>query len=182
MAALKEKKSDSLYPPQLLGARQSSLFSRESFHDEMMKKREANRSVVALAQQPDEQTMANKPKVLYENSYKLQPERKFQSSAAQQVINELLETYLKTEQYDPNASAQMTKTLAQIIKDGVKELNYTRYKIICIVTIGQMLDGDVGILQASRCVWDTNWDTFASGVYTNKTLYGIATVYAIYQE
>ena len=89
---------------------------------------------------------------------------------------------MKSETYDPNASAQMTKTLSQIIKDAVKDLNYDRYKIVCVVTIGELLNGDVGIMQASRCVWDTNWDTFASGVYKNKTLYGVATVYAVYQE
>lgn len=176
-------KENTLYPPgQLLAVKQSSLFSRESFHEDQMKKREGNRSVIALAQEPEEQVAATKPKVLYENTYKLQPERKFHSSAAQRVINEQLETYLKSETYDPNASAQMTKTLAQIIKDAVKDLKYDRYKIVCVVTIGELLNGDVGIMQASRCVWDTNWDTFASGIYKNKTLYGVATVYAVYQE
>ena len=46
---------------------------------------------LALAQEPEEQVAATKPKVLYENTYKLQPERKFHSSAAQRVINEQLE-------------------------------------------------------------------------------------------
>lgn len=179
-----EKKSNTnlLVPQQQSGLRRSSLFSKESFHEEMLKKREGNRSVVSLAQQPDEVSAQARPKVLYENSYRLQPSCKFQSTAAQTVINDILEKYLKDEKYDPNASAQMAKTLSQIIKDGVKDLNYESYKIVCVVSIGQMLEGEVGVLQTSRCVWDTNWDTFASGFFKNKTLYGVATVYAIYQE
>ena len=171
-----------LVPQQSMGLRRSSLFSKESFHEEMLKKKEANRSVISLAQQPDEGITQARPKVLYENTYRLQPNCKFQSTAAQAIINEILEKHLKDEKYDPNASAQMAKTLSQIVKDRVKELNYESYKIVCIVTIGQMIEGEIGIMQTSRCVWDTNWDTLASGSFKNKTLYGVATVYAIYQE
>ena len=164
-----------------LGARQSSLFSRESFQEEMMKKREANRSVVCMSQQPEpEQGMKGKPKVLYENTYQLDPKRKFQSSAAQEIIKDTLEKYLKDEKYDANASAQMAKTLALVIKDTVKELNYERYRIMCIVSIGQL--DEQGIQLVSRCVWDTNRDTSASGSYKNKSLFAVATVFAVYLE
>lgn len=180
MSTQKERSNSLIVPQQSLGGRKSSLFSRDSFHEGMLKKKEGNRSVVSLAQQPDDHTPTTKPKFLYENTYQLEPKRKFPSAAAQAIINQNLEQYLKDESYDPQASAQMSKTLAQIIKDGVKELVYERYKIVCLVTIGQM--SQVGLQQASRCVWDIKWDTYASGSYKNKTLFGVATVYAVYQE
>ena len=69
---------------------------------------------------------------------------------------------------------------ALVIKDTVKELNYERYRIMCIVSIGQL--DEQGIQLVSRCVWDTNRDTSASGSYKNKSLFAVATVFAVYLE
>ena len=97
-----------------------------------------------------------------------------------EIIKNTVEKYLKDEKYDANASAQMAKTLALVIKDTVKELNYERYRIMCIVSIGQL--DEQGIQLVSRCVWDTNRDTSASGSYKNKSLFAVATVFAVYLE
>ena len=173
----KEKSSGHLAP---LGGR-SSVFSRESFHEEMLKKREANRSIIMISQAlgGDDGT-TRRPKVRFENTYRMEPPRKFRASEAEAIIKEVLEHYLKDEKYDPKASKQLSMTLAQIIKDRVKELNYERYKIVCLVMVGQI--GEQGLRNASRFCWDPNRDTFASGNFKNKSLFGVATVYAVYQE
>ena len=170
-------------PPQLSQlARESSLFSAASFHEHMMKKKESNRSVVALAQEPGghDQSSRKKLKVMWENTYHLEPRNKFQASKVKAIIAEVLESHLKEEKYDPKASRQMVKTLTEIIKGRVKDLNYERYKIVCMVTIGQLKDQ--GVRVGSRCCWDPKWDTFATGNFKNKSLYAIGTVWGVYYE
>lgn len=170
-----------LLAPNMLGGRNSSLFSREAFQDELAKKRHGNRSVVSMAHQPDtDPATKTRPKVLYENTYKLEPPRKFRSSEAKAVIERILKEHLEKEQYDASRSAYTAKLLSQIIKDEVKELNYERYKIAVVTSVGQLQDQ--GMVTASRCVWDTNLDTSASASFKNKTLFAVATVFAVYLE
>lgn len=161
----------------LAAVRQSSVF-----RDDDYRRRDTVRaSIVSISGLEAETHGKHKPqRVLYENTYKLEPERKFKASEAQVIINEELKAQLNEELYDPKASGQMAKTLAEIIKNRVKELNYERYKIACIVTIGQL--AEQGLVMASRCCWDSSKDTFATGSFKNKTLYAVATVYAAYLE
>ncbi len=135
-----------------------------------------------MAHQPETDPAAtkNRPKVLYENTYKLEPPRKFRISEAKAIIERILKEHLEKEHYDASRSAYTAKLLSQIIKDEVKELNYERYKIAVIASVGQLQDQ--GMVAASRCVWDTNLDTSASASFKNKTLFAVATVFAVYLE
>ncbi len=163
-------------------ARDSSLFSTASFHEHMLKKRESNRSVVAMSHEPGQgdQASRKKPRTYYENTYKLEPNRKFEAGKVKAIIEKTLEEQLGEEKYDPKASRQMTLTLAEIIKGSVKDLNYERYKIVCMVTIGQLKEQ--GLRAGSRCCWDAKWDTYATGSFKNKSLFAIATVWGVYYE
>ena len=68
----------------------------------------------------------------------------------------------------------------QVVKARVKELMVPRYKIICIIHIGQLKDQ--GLRVGSRCLWDSSNDTFSSFEYRNNSLFAIGTVYGIYAE
>ena len=68
----------------------------------------------------------------------------------------------------------------QVIKARVKELMIPRYKIICLVHIGQL--GDQSVRISSRCLWDQTNDTYASSEFRNKSLYAVASVYGVYYE
>lgn len=57
---------------------------------------------------------------------------------------------------------------------------YFRYKLISLATIGEKKDQDVRV--GSRCVWDTQWDSFATATFQNPHIYAVATVYALYYE
>ena len=102
------------------------------------------------------------------------------SFSIQGIIDTVLESQLKTETYEPKASKQTALTLAQIIKDRVKDLGYERYKLICMVSIGQL--NEQGFQMGSRCCWDAKWDTFASSSFKNKSLFAIAIVWGVYYE
>ncbi len=145
----------------------------------MKKKGTSSRSVLALGQEPDT-AHKKRRRHLYENTFKLEPERKFQTSKVKAIIEDVLEKNLKEEKYDPKPCLQMVKTLSEIIKGRVKDLNYARYKIVCSVSIGQL--NEQGFRMGSRCCWDAKWDTFATANFTNKTLFAIATVWGVYYE
>ena len=62
----------------------------------------------------------------------------------------------------------------------MKDLDLERYKLVCIVHIGQR--GNQEIKVGSRCLWDARLDTFISVEYQNTSLFAIATVFGIYFE
>lgn len=68
----------------------------------------------------------------------------------------------------------------QVIRARVKDLMIPRYKIVVLVHIGQLTGQSMQI--SSRCLWDAANDTFASYSFKNSSLYGVATVYAVYIE
>ena len=72
------------------------------------------------------------------------------------------------------------KSLSDVIKSRVKEMNFPRYKIICNVVIGQRQHQAIRF--ASRCLWNSNLVSCASASYENSTLFAIATVYGLYYD
>jgi uncharacterized UPF0146 family protein len=51
------------------------------------------------------------------------------------------------------------------IVDELESLKETRYKVIVQTTIGQLKDQ--GVRVASRCLWDPNFDNYASTSFIN---------------
>nr|KAG5701563.1 hypothetical protein BaRGS_024813 [Batillaria attramentaria] len=89
-----------------------------------------------------------------------------------------MEAMLTDKTYDASSCNQLSKTLADVIKQRVKELGHARYKIVSVVAIGQAQPSSVAF--ASRCVWNANFDSFAEYTYRNSSLYAIGLVYAVY--
>ncbi|PVD23641.1 hypothetical protein C0Q70_16914 [Pomacea canaliculata] len=79
--------------------------------------------------------------------------------------------------YDSIESPALCKVLADEIKQGVKKFNFKRYKLISEVMIGQMKQQ--GFIKASRFLWDSSRDNFASVSYKNRTLFAVAVLYAL---
>ena len=162
--------------------RDSSLFSTASFHEQMRKRESSSTSVMAMAQGPSqqEQTSRRRPKLIHQNSYRLEPHVKFESDKVSGIIESVLEDQLKNETYDPKSCKQLVLTLSEIIKGRVKEINYRSYKLVCVVTIGELKDQ--GFRLGSRCCWDPKWDNFATGSYKNKSLFAVGSVWGVYYE
>ena len=57
---------------------------------------------------------------------------------------------------------------------------YERYKIIVQVTIGELRDQ--GVRVASRSLWDTNTDNYASASFQNQSLWCSCMVFGVYQD
>lgn len=68
----------------------------------------------------------------------------------------------------------------QVVKARVKDLMIPRYKIIVIISIGQIRDQNMRM--GSRCLWDETHDNFSSHTFKNSSLFATATVYGVYFE
>merc|ERR1712146_731657 len=73
---------------------------------------------------------------------------------------------LNDKEYNAEESKQWTLELCNEIKQSVKELNIPRYKVIVQVVIGE--NSGQGIRVASKCLWDTSSDNWASFSYKNR--------------
>lgn len=163
--------------------RDSSVFSTASFHEHMKKRDSSTTSVLAMAQGPgisENPSKMKRPKLVYDNSYRLEPHMKFESDKVRDIIESVLESQLKDETYDHKSCKQLVLTLSEIIKSRVKEINYPSYKLVCVVTIGELKDQ--GFRLGSRCCWDPKWDNFATASFKNKSLFAVGTVWGVYFE
>ena len=114
------------------------------------------------------------------NTYRLEPDKKFEHWKVTEIIKKTFEEYLREESYDREFCHHMSRTLADLIKEQVKSLQFSRYKIISVVSIGQKRGQRVRM--ASRSVWDPRFDGFAQYSYESGDMYAIGIVYAIYFE
>ncbi|XP_077981952.1 dynein light chain Tctex-type 5-like [Glandiceps talaboti] len=117
-----------------------------------------------------------------DNTYKTEPDQdqKFQVHKVRKVIEEVLEHHCEDECYGASSAGMLTRTLTDIIKARVKDLNFERHKIVVHVVVGAVQSQ--GFEMASRCLWNTGQDNYASATFANNSIFAVATVYGIYFE
>ncbi|TNN81535.1 Tctex1 domain-containing protein 1-B [Liparis tanakae] len=118
--------------------------------------------------------------ITMENTYQLGPYKRIPIPAVTEILKDVLTNYLQEEKYEVEWSQKMTKTICEVIRARVKELMIPRYKIVVLVHIGQLTGQSMQV--SSRCLWDASNDTVASYSFKNSSLFGLATVYAVYFE
>lgn len=82
--------------------------------------------------------------------------------------------------FNYSTSSVLTCLFLQVVKARVKDLMIPRYKIIVMITIGQLTEQNMRVV--SRCLWDTAADTFSSYAFKNSSLFAVANVYTVYFE
>ena len=120
------------------------------------------------------------PEPGFYDTYRLEPVKKFEHWKVTDIIKKAFEEHLMEENYDHDDCHHMSKVLADLIKEQVKSLQFSRYKIISVVSIGQKRGHSVTI--ASRSVWDPTFDTFAEYSFEREDIFAIGIVYGIYFE
>ena len=123
---------------------------------------------------------ANQPVVQVEPTYRMGPQRVFNSDAANKVIQNIVENRMEGFKYSPKKGNMMSKLLTEEIKDKMKTLNYTRYKYVCMVSIGE--SKDQCMLASSQCCWDSAVDRYTSFSWHQNQVYCSANLFAVYHE
>lgn len=86
-------------------------------------------------------------------------------AAMKEIIHDCLVEKLTNQQYEGEKCNEAAKTLADTIRNRLKNLGYDRYKFVVQVLIGERREQ--GIYFGSRCFWDVNTDNQASESFTN---------------
>lgn len=120
------------------------------------------------------------PNVFYENTYKLTPDCRFHEGKVRDVIRAVLQENITEKVYDPSMCGQKCQLISEIIKERVKALDMNRFKIVCMVMIGQVFDQSM--IVTSRCLWDHRFDNSISVEYKRGDIIAIGLVFAVYAE
>ncbi|XP_031568783.1 tctex1 domain-containing protein 1-like [Actinia tenebrosa] len=116
-----------------------------------------------------------------QSTYRLEPTERFREGKVKTIIEETFNSELKDLSYSPEVCSRMTKKLCDMIQQKVKNLQFSRYKCVTVIFLGQKSGQSARV--ASRCVWDTRFDNYAQFVYEgSKDVFAIGTVYGIYHE
>ena len=70
--------------------------------------------------------------------------------------------------------------MLQAIRSKVREMVTPRYKIICLIHIGQRNNQALRI--GSRCLWNAQYDNYTSSIFSNTSLFAVASVYGVFFE
>ena len=118
------------------------------------------------------------PPPVMEPTFRLEPTKPFSVSRIVAMLEPLLNERLDEFEYSPNLARWFARKLSDEIKNRIKRMNFERYKIVCIVNIGEKLDQSIKI--ASRCLWNDHIDTLASYTWQNESAFCCVTVFGIY--
>ncbi|KAK9892135.1 hypothetical protein WA026_018333 [Henosepilachna vigintioctopunctata] len=117
--------------------------------------------------------------VRYMNTYKLDSDKPFNQEKVQKILEEILLEALEGP-YDEAKCPIKAKQASLAIRARVKEFEFDRYKLVCIVTIGEKHNQDVMV--ACRFLWDAERDRFALFSHETSHVFGIALCFGLYYE
>ena len=115
-----------------------------------------------------------------EPTYRMEPRIRFDVKQVRDCIEDIVSARMKGFQYSPSLAGKMTKLLTEDIKERVKEFNFERYKIVCVVSVGQTKGQ--GLRVTSRCTWDISTDNHCTYTWTNSQVFCTATVFGLYHD
>ena len=117
----------------------------------------------------------------YQNTYRLQPDKKFPVEQLQRLMTQILEQELTGLEYDAAVCSGLAKSLAATIKNRAKTVcSGARFKLLCKVVVGQ--NGSNAVNIASRCLWNEQFDSFAECSLKNQSVYASACFWGFYCE
>ena len=110
-------------------------------------------------------------------SYHLEPTRRFCEGTVRTIIQEEITRAVDEEEY-PNR--ELSLMLANSIKTRLKQCNFSRYKYVTTVDVGQ--NKSQGVRIASRFFWDSVRDRYVTETRVKNNVFVVVTVYAVYFE
>ena len=116
----------------------------------------------------------------HHNSYELNPVKPLKISEVREIMKKAIRE-VNEEKNKDETDGELCKSLADEIKVRVKNIGFSRYKIICTVSLLQGCKRK-NLMIGSRCLWNTDYDNFVQEIFENKSFTVIATVYFLYYE
>ncbi|XP_068176464.1 dynein light chain Tctex-type protein 2B [Antennarius striatus] len=113
-------------------------------------------------------------------TYLIRPphQHKFKPAVVKECIREVVRERLSGMWYDPEEVSKLSQSLAESIKDKVKNAGFDRYKLVVQVVLGEQRGQ--GVKMSSRCLWDADTDNYAEDVFMSDNLFCAVAVFGIY--
>lgn len=120
--------------------------------------------------------------IRYENTYRMEPDDDHRVDIARlrRVATSVIDTAVSTYKYDPKQGEEFACALADRVRAQIKQLPFSRYKIIVQVVIGQKRDQDLRV--TSRCIWDVKFDRHFTISKETNDAYVTVTMFLVYTE
>ncbi|CAG7838207.1 unnamed protein product [Allacma fusca] len=96
---------------------------------------------------------------------------KFRPGLVNQIIESTIKEHLSDKEYLASEAQSWTKAITEAIQRKTKEQNFSRYKLVACVVLGERRGQ--GLSSAYRCLWDSEADCAASYTFMNDSLYCI---------
>ncbi|DBA77501.1 TPA: Tctex1 domain-containing protein 2 [Trebouxia sp. C0004] len=104
---------------------------------------------------------------------------RFRQSQAQDILAAVLKEKLLGATYHAENSSAWAREIADEVKGRLKaQEKWTRYKYVVQVFIGEQRGEAVRM--GCRCFWDPKTDDYAQQVFSNETLFCVASAYGVY--
>lgn len=121
--------------------------------------------------------------IRFENTYKMEPDEKFPIFKAKTFAEEVMESKLKDKEYNAEECPRLSLDVSDSIKQRIKaQCLPPRFKVVVLVTIGQVQDTQPSVAFTSRCIWNDKLDNYAEATFSSQHLYAVALVYAMYVD
>jgi len=119
---------------------------------------------------------------IWEPTFRMKPrdDERFVPREVEVIIREIMEKKLRKAKFDDQKCKVLALELCTEIKEKVKDLNIPRYKVVLQSVIGEVKGQ--GAYIASRCLWDTETDNYASFSMKNSSLFCVLMVFGLYLE
>uniref|UniRef100_A0A1B0CIV2 Putative dynein light chain n=1 Tax=Lutzomyia longipalpis TaxID=7200 RepID=A0A1B0CIV2_LUTLO len=113
-------------------------------------------------------------------SYRMESKNPYKREKCEIIIREVVDDMLSSFVYANSDASQVCNNISEEIKSRVKTLGFDRYKLVCIVTIGEKYFQS--FTSTVKFLWDTEKDGYANYVYDTPNFFAIATLYALYYD
>lgn len=125
-------------------------------------------------------TLYDRRFVRYENTYRMEPDDQHRVDLARvrRIATSVIDTAIVSYKYDANQAQQFAVVLADLIRNQLKQLPFSRYKIVTQVSIGEKKGQDLRI--ASRCIWDAKQDRHITITKEAADAYVTVTIFFLY--
>ncbi|RKP24586.1 Tctex-1 family-domain-containing protein [Syncephalis pseudoplumigaleata] len=104
--------------------------------------------------------------------------QKFRPAVVTTILQQQLKEKLDSYTYDAETASDTAKSLADTIKDKLKELELSRYKYVVNVVLGE--NAGIGARMDCRCFWDVDTDKMVKETYANDSLFCVVAVFGAY--
>eukprot|EP01086_Lenisia_limosa_P008905 TRINITY_DN3148_c0_g1_i1.p1 TRINITY_DN3148_c0_g1~~TRINITY_DN3148_c0_g1_i1.p1 ORF type:complete len:138 (-),score=8.64 TRINITY_DN3148_c0_g1_i1:46-426(-) len=116
----------------------------------------------------------------YENTYQMEPEKKFSPSAAKKTMQAILDQECSGVVYEASIANGLAKEICGKAQEAIKDHGYSRYKLAFQCTVGESRGQGVKVVSAS--LWDADLDGSASASFSSSTLFVVLNCFACYYE